>query len=119
MIEPACRWRLACCCSAGSWYIVTCPRAARPFDAEEQAEEYPGQYYVDMLALADDLQRAAGRHCLHGEALRLRIGVHCGPVAGAVVGVMRAFYCLYGDAVRDRLPLTYPCLSARFGRGCD
>ena len=79
---------------AGGWYIVACPRAARPFDAEEQAAEYPPRYYLAMLALADDLQRAASRHRLRGAALPLRIGVHCWPVAGAVVGTMRAFYCL-------------------------
>ena len=27
----------------GDWYIVACPRAARPFDEAEQAEEYPSR----------------------------------------------------------------------------
>jgi class 3 adenylate cyclase len=29
----------------------------------------------------------------------LRVGMACGPAAGAVIGAHRAFYCLYGDVI--------------------
>jgi hypothetical protein len=38
------------------WYIVACPRAARPFYEEEQARPYPAAYAHDMLRLAFELQ---------------------------------------------------------------
>ena len=84
---------------AGEWYIVACPRAASPFDDAEQAADYPALYTLQMVALADRLQRVAAGHHLLGAPARLRVGIHCGSAAGAVVGAVRAFYCLYGDAV--------------------
>ena len=64
-----------------------------------QAQEYPGNLALRMLALAHRMRDAAARHRYRGAPLILRVGLHCGPVAGAVVGAARAFYCLYGDAV--------------------
>ena len=78
---------------------MACPRAGCPFDEAEQGKEYPTLYTLQMLALADRLQRVAARHTLLGAPGRLHVGIHCGPAAGAVVGAVRAFYCLYGDAV--------------------
>ena len=53
-----------------------------------------------MVRLADKLRRtAAGFHTAAGTPMALRVGLDCGPVAGAVVGTHRAFYCLYGDTV--------------------
>ena len=34
---------------------------------------------------------------LHG--FELQVGMHTGPAAGAVIGSLRAFYCIYGPAV--------------------
>ena len=53
-----------------------------------------------MLLLADSLRRISKRHRTPGgEGLALQVGLHCGEVAGALVGAHRRFYCLYGDAV--------------------
>ena len=43
------------------WYIVACPRAACPFDAEEQAREYPAGHTQRIILLADELQSIATR----------------------------------------------------------
>ena len=82
------------------WYIVACPRAAKPFDDDEQGAEYPDQYYLAMVMLADELKRIARRYMLAADCpCWLKVGLHCGPVAGAVIGCYRAFYCLYGDTI--------------------
>ena len=82
------------------WYIVACPRAAKPFDETEQGQDYPDKYYLAMVVLADELKRIAKRLCLRdGCPCWLKVGLHCGPVAGAVIGCYRAFYCLYGDTI--------------------
>jgi hypothetical protein len=44
---------------------------------------------------------------------RLRVGITCGPAAGAVIGTLRAFYCLYGDTVNTAARM---CKSAPPGR---
>ena len=86
---------------AADWYIVACPCAAQLSTSSTDSPHvpYPPDHYLNALGLANELRSAATRHCFHGEALRLRAGVHCGAVAGAVVGSMRSFYCLYGDTV--------------------
>jgi class 3 adenylate cyclase len=83
----------------GDWYIVACPRAACPFDSQEQQKPYPAQYLASMAQLADAMRAIAKTHRLCRVPLWLRVGIHAGPVVGAVVGVIKAFYCLYGDTV--------------------
>ena len=84
----------------GEWYIVACPRAATPFDAAAQAAAYPSAYSLGMLRLAAELRSITCAHVLSdGRRLDLLVGIDCGPVAGAVIGVHRAFYCLYGDTM--------------------
>ena len=83
----------------GDWYIVACPRAASPFDEEEQQGSYPPEYTTAMVLLADELQSIAGRHSLGPDQMWLKVGLNCGPVAGAVIGTHRSFYCLYGDTI--------------------
>jgi adenylate cyclase len=34
-----------------------------------------------------------------GQPLQLRIGIHCGPVVGGVIGIKRLSYDLWGDTV--------------------
>ncbi len=78
---------------------MACPRAARPFDGAPRPGA-DGAHHAAMAALAGELQRiAAGFAGADGAPLRLRVGISSGPVAGAVIGQHRRFYCLYGDTV--------------------
>ena len=53
-----------------------------------------------MLRLAAKLQSITrSRTTADGRQLELWAGIDCGPVAGAVIGAHRAFYCLYGDVM--------------------
>ena len=79
---------------AGDWYIVACPRASTPFDDAQQATDYPSHHTTMMVQLGLDLIASADSW-----NYKLRVGMACGPVAGAVIGTLRAFYCLYGDTV--------------------
>lgn len=54
-------WERGDRCARSDWYIVACPRAACPFDAEEQAQEYPPGHTQRMVLLADELQGIAAR----------------------------------------------------------
>uniref|UniRef100_A0A7S4PJ49 Guanylate cyclase domain-containing protein n=2 Tax=Guillardia theta TaxID=55529 RepID=A0A7S4PJ49_GUITH len=83
----------------GDWYIVTCPRAARPFDEKFQQEEYPHHYTQGMVHMARELIEATRSFRIDQYALGLKVGVSCGSAAGAVIGSHRAFYCVYGDTV--------------------
>ena len=84
----------------GDWYIVACPRAANPFDTEEQAGA-PDRYVRSIVLLGLELQSIAATNfrSLSGAELWLRVGIACGPAAGAVIGTLRSFYCIYGDTV--------------------
>ena len=46
-----------------------------------------GELAVELMWLARE----------HG--FDLRVGIHTGAAAGAVIGSLRAFYCIYGQAV--------------------
>jgi hypothetical protein len=102
----------------GPWYIVACPNAAEPFDfdtkpcsscrlhdkAKRRAAaagrgdnsflKTRASYSTDMALLAQQLVQMASKH-----GFELQVGIHSGCAAGAVLGRMRAFYCLYGDTV--------------------
>ena len=82
----------------GDWYIVACPRAACPFDAVEQEGPH-SRHAGPMINLGLELQSIASQYTNNGANLWLRVGIACGPVAGAVIGSLRSFYCLYGDTV--------------------
>ncbi|EKX40930.1 hypothetical protein GUITHDRAFT_75107, partial [Guillardia theta CCMP2712] len=81
----------------GDWYIITCPRAARPFDEAEQGKPYPQSYAVQMIRLANELRELAHYYTVEGVSLQLKVGINHGAIAGAVIGQHRAFYCVYGD----------------------
>ena len=46
----------------------------------------------------DATRREAARQARAGEPRR-QVGINAGPTAGAVIGSLRAFYCLYGDTI--------------------
>ncbi len=59
---------------------------------------HDGAVAIGRLALA--MREAIGRQPMLGaRALRLRIGVHCGPATAGVIGDMRFSYDVWGDAV--------------------
>ena len=86
----------------GPWYIITCPNVAEPFDevhskhaAERRQRTRPQRTCAtDMALLARKLMAIAQHH-----GFGVRMGIHAGSAAGAVIGKLRAFYCVYGDTV--------------------
>jgi len=126
----------------GDWYILACPNAAEPFalggDKRDSVGSLPGfdrraslaatgeggsgnlscgrkgrgqaaaSYASDAAVMAQQLREVAQRH-----GFDLRVGIHTGSAAGAVIGKMRAFYCIYGETVNAASRL---CKSAPPGR---
>eukprot|EP00277_Geminigera_cryophila_P003360 CAMPEP_0179426890 /NCGR_PEP_ID=MMETSP0799-20121207/13033_1 /TAXON_ID=46947 /ORGANISM="Geminigera cryophila, Strain CCMP2564" /LENGTH=345 /DNA_ID=CAMNT_0021201779 /DNA_START=519 /DNA_END=1554 /DNA_ORIENTATION=- len=90
----------------GPWYIITCPNAAEPFkdgDAPAARAHTHTQrclhakeqtYTHEVALLAHKMVLHAKRHGKHAH-----IGIHTGSAAGAVLGKVRAFYCVYGETV--------------------
>ena len=83
----------------GPWYIITCPNAAAPFPSAQSEPCPPGaeggqSYATDMARLAQQLVSVARSH-----RYSLKVGIHHGSAAGAVLGKIRAFYCVYGETV--------------------
>ena len=83
----------------GPWYIITCPNAAAPFPSAQSETPAPGaeagqSYATDMARLAQQLVSVARSH-----SYSLKVGIHHGSAAGAVLGKLRAFYCVYGETV--------------------
>jgi len=86
----------------GNQYIITCPRAASPFKYAANFQEYPHQYLTDMMALGKELMTLTEQFFNYEDGdtnSYLKVGIAHGAAAGAVVGHIRAFYCIYGDTM--------------------
>jgi hypothetical protein len=79
-------------------YVVACPRAACPFDVDQQAAEYPAQYCYDMIKLGWNLIEYTEVFSRSHE-MKMKVGINCGPLAGIVLGKYRRFYCLFGNTM--------------------
>jgi len=80
------------------WYIVACPRAANPYDADLQSHPYPHDYPSQMVKLANALLQVASTH-QNKTVVKVKIGIHFGAAAGVVLGKHRSFYALYGNTI--------------------
>eukprot|EP00802_Teleaulax_amphioxeia_P013280 Tamp_13330.p1 GENE.Tamp_13330~~Tamp_13330.p1 ORF type:complete len:524 (-),score=135.78 Tamp_13330:157-1728(-) len=102
----------------GPWYILACPNAAAPFDDHELSEGGADKdqtrahktYEEEMGVVAKRLVLLAHEH-----GIKVQIGLHTGAAAGAVVGKLRAFYCILGESVNLASRL---CAHARNGEIC-
>jgi class 3 adenylate cyclase len=102
----------------GSWYIVTCLKAAAPFEAHASNTHYKStsqvrfqaSYATEVGELARHLMSLARHH-----GFDLQVGIHTGSAAGAVIGSLRAFYCIYGQTVNTASRL---CKYAERGQIC-
>lgn len=61
-------------------------------------DEHAGEIASMSLHLLDSVKRFRIKH-RPNEALKLRIGIHSGPVCAGVVGLKMPRYCLFGDTV--------------------
>ena len=91
-------------------YIVTCPRAAAPFSSNKGA--YPHEFLVRMVTLGRAMMSVTEQYMAeqYQERFFLRVGIAHGSAAGAVVGLIRAFYCVYGDTINTAARL---CMLAK------
>jgi hypothetical protein len=84
------------CTGESFYYIVGCDRMACPYDTEVQSHPYPlDTTWRVMTRLASTLTYLADDTC------NLHFGLSSGPVAGIVLGNIRRFYCIYGDALNE------------------
>ncbi|EKX54258.1 hypothetical protein GUITHDRAFT_63904, partial [Guillardia theta CCMP2712] len=75
-----------------------------------QASNYPPSHFDDMVQLGKELICITKRFNIAGVELSLRVGISFGSAAGAVIGVHRAFYCVYGDTTNTAARM---CKAAR------
>jgi hypothetical protein len=95
-------------------YVVSCPRAACPFDLDQQAAEYPAQYCYEMIKLGWNLIEHTELFSRSHE-MKMKVGINCGPLAGIVLGKYRRFYCLFGNTMNVSARM---CSNAKQGAIC-
>jgi hypothetical protein len=95
-------------------YVVSCPRAACPFDIDQQAAEYPGKYCYEMIKLGWNLIQYTEVFSRSHE-MQMKVGINCGPLAGIVLGKYRRFYCLFGNTMNVSARM---CSNAKQGAIC-
>jgi hypothetical protein len=96
-------------------YVVSCPRAACPFDIDQQAEEYPRKYCYEMIKLGWNLIQYTEVFSRSHEMPQMKVGINCGPLAGIVLGKYRRFYCLFGNTMNVSARM---CSNAKQGAIC-
>lgn len=79
-------------------YVVTCPHVSSPFDEHEVPCAAGCVSRMVQLGCAL-IGRAQEFHTASGQRLGLKVGIHLGPAAAAVVGRHKRFFCLFGDVV--------------------
>jgi hypothetical protein len=95
-------------------YVVSCPRAACPFDMDQQAAEYPAQNCYEMIKLGWNLLEYTEVFSRSHE-MKMKVGINCGPLAGIVLGKYRRFYCLFGNTMNVSARM---CANAKQGAIC-
>jgi hypothetical protein len=105
----------------GEYYIIACPNAAEPFEkagsstrpAKPETDTSgskmsPPCFAQNMASLARELTALANQH-----GFNLQTGIHAGSAVGAIIGKLRAFYCIYGNTVNTASRL---CNHAAYGQ---
>eukprot|EP01138_Halocafeteria_seosinensis_P012987 gb/GECG01013265.1/.p1 GENE.gb/GECG01013265.1/~~gb/GECG01013265.1/.p1 ORF type:complete len:849 (+),score=72.30 gb/GECG01013265.1/:1-2547(+) len=91
--------------SIGGCYLVA---SGIPFDCSNHAEALIS-FCMEAVELCDDIEKGFRRSILQNRGLifnenmleswKLKIGLHCGPVATGSCGKTRTFFRIFGDAV--------------------
>ena len=69
------------------------------------------RFALDLHDAAEATQVPGGQY--KGERVRIRVGLHSGPVTSGVIGHLRARFCVFGDTVNGESP---PACCALFSR---
>ena len=54
---------------------------------------------MSSLAVAAQMHEVVAQHPLDGTLLQMRVGLHCGPVVGGIIGKTKFCYDIWGDTV--------------------